>query len=45
MTPLAPAEQPTMYFVGVSTGGSSIRRVFQMITEPAHVITNSATIK
>jgi shikimate 5-dehydrogenase len=28
MTPLAPAEQPTMYFVGVSTGGSSIRRVF-----------------
>lgn len=33
MTPLTPAGQPTMYFVGVSTGGSSIRRVFPLWAE------------
>jgi len=30
MTPFRPAEQPTMYFVGLSTGGSSIRHVFPL---------------
>lgn len=30
MTQFAPAEQPTMYFVGLSTGGSSIRQVFPL---------------
>lgn len=33
MNRFTPAEQPTMYFVGVSTGRSSIRRVFPVWAE------------